>query len=275
VGADPARYFHVMALLRGLRRLDAGAFKYLVMGRQQLQKDIASHVDQLLVSGPSEATEIRHGFPELASLPTWDVPHPVDLSDLPAFELPAEASTFRAGRQFLVAGRIESRKNQLSVLEVADQFPNDKFVFAGLVNETDGRYAQAFKQLLARRSNCQWVGQLSWAQLLQAIAQADAVLSPSWFEVMSLINLFAHALGTPIIAAAHTYDTDLLGEGVARYLPEQDGDLHRALNSFPTTRREALSTTDMAARAAAFTAATWQGFDAWLRQIENGKETAA
>lgn len=266
VDADPDRYFHLMSLLRGVVRRNPLAFRYASLGRDQLLRDLAGVVDHLLVCGPSELTEIRQGFGTLAALPVSMVPHPVDLSagDVvagDAYHKPPPA------RHFFVAGRIESRKNQLSVLDVAASFPDDEFVFAGLVNETDQGYAKAFKLRLAQCPNCRWVGQLRLPALLQHIEQADAVLSPSWFEVMSLINLFAHALNTPVISACHTYDADLLGDQVVRYQPERKNALSEVLAEFSPLPRAAVTASQRHKRIAAFNAATWAGFDTWLQQI--------
>jgi glycosyltransferase involved in cell wall biosynthesis len=268
VGSDPAKYFHVMALLRGLRNMNVAALRYLLLGRQRLLKDTAAYVDELLVSGPSEARTIALAMPEFASKPTWNVPHPIDLHGAQLALDPAFARS--AGRSFLIAGRIESRKNQISVLEVASKFPQDQFIFAGLTNETDASYAEAFKQGLQQQPNCQWLGQLDMPRLLRAIADADAVLGPSWFEVMSLISLYAHALGTPVLSASHTYDADLLGPQTPRYSPEVPGDLERALRQLPSGLKPDLTADARRTRAEAFTAQTWQGFDAWLDHGQTG-----
>jgi glycosyltransferase involved in cell wall biosynthesis len=268
VGSDPEKYFHVMALLRGLRGMNVSALRYLLLGRRRLLRDAANCVDELLVSGPSEAEAIKRALPEFASKPTWNVPHPIDLHSAQLASEPVFPRV--AGRSFLIAGRIESRKNQISVLEIASGFPQDQFIFAGLTNETDASYAEAFKEGLQRHPNCHWLGQLDMPRLLRAIADADFVLSPSWFEVMSLISLFAHALGTPVISAAHTYDADLLGPQTPRYLPEIPGDLERALRQLAGDTKPELSADAQRTRADAFTARTWQGFDAWLEHDQAG-----
>lgn len=266
VGGEPASYFHAMAMLRGLLRRNRLTLTYLFKSRSRLLADTAALIDNLLVSGPSEEYEIRATMPSLSNVQAWHVPHPVDIDPLP--ELKLEAQKVRCGRLFFTGGRIESRKNQLAVLDVAKRFPEDEFVFAGLVNETDPAYASAFAKRLEASPNCRWVGQLDMSGLLSHIANADAVLSPSWFEVMSLINLFAFALGTPVISAAHTYDSDLLGPGVLRFLPERPNDLARVLNEFVPLPKKESNVIELQKRAAAFAADTWKGFDDWLRQVE-------
>ena len=265
VQRDPARYFHLMAMLRGTLRRDVLALDYFWRPRTRLLADIAALVEDLLVSGPSEAAELRARMPVFKNVPVYLVPHPIDLDPLPELDLHPRSD--RQGRVFLTAGRIESRKNALAVLAVAAQFPADRFTFAGAINESDQSYAAAFKKALRSAPNCEWVGQLDMPGLLSAIANADAVLSPSWFEVMSLINLFAHALGTPVISSIHTYDTDLLGAEVRRFVPEKGGDLARVLLAWHGSAQPKASIGELRCRASAFTAQTWAGFDQWVARL--------
>jgi hypothetical protein len=264
VGNNPAKYFYTMALLRGFRRMNPLAIKYFFLGHQRLIRDLAPMIDYLLVSGPSELAELQAEFPDLCNATIRIVPHPLTLPDVAVpNENPFESDKWQ--RHFFVGGRIESRKNQNSVLRVAGEVPDAEFIFAGQPNETDPKYCAEFHRLLAITPNCRWVGQLNMAALMQHLAYADAVVSPSWFEVMSLINLYAHALETPIISAKHTYDLDILHDGVTRYDPEAKGALLNALQAAAV--RNQCSTTTPPRRLQQFSASTWAGFDEFTRYI--------
>ncbi len=264
---DPARYFYAMAVMRGMTRRNLPALKYLLKNRQALGNDIGSMIDDLLVSGRSERAEILADSPALSVVPSWVVPHPLAAPDAP---IPA-GNPFKghAGRRhFLIAGRIESRKNQLSVLQVARLYPDDEFVFAGQPNETEPGYRKKFVSLLSMSPNCRQVGQLDFGALLQHIAFADAVISPSWFEVMSLINLYAFALDTPIIASRHTFDGDLIKEGVTRYDPADSCGLQSALSNF----RSGVAGSDRGQPGCSlkfkqFLEESWRGFDVYLKAL--------
>jgi glycosyltransferase involved in cell wall biosynthesis len=251
-----------MALLRGCRCRNLLAVEYLLLGRDRLLRDLAPLIDYLLVSGPSELAEIETEFPELRSASIRIVPHPVELS---AIDVP-NVNPYEEGkwlRHFFVGGRIESRKNQNAVLRIAAHVLDAEFVFAGQLNETDPTYCAEFRRLLSLAPNCRWLGQLSMAALLQHIAYADAVINPSWFEVMSLINLYAYTLGTPIISALHTFESDLLRDGVIRYDPELPHALEHAL--IGVGPRVKPTTATSSGRIAEFSALTWAGFDEFSR----------
>ena len=258
VDADPAKYLFATALLRGWRRGSPLAVKYLLLGRERLMKDLNPLIDELLVSGPSELASIEAEFPRLASAKMRIVPHPVEF---PAIAIPESSPYGNGSRHFFIGGRIESRKNQNSVLRVATQVPDAEFVFAGSCNESDPRYSAEFQRLLAISPNCRWVGQLSMGALLQYIACADAVLNPSWFEVMSLINLYAYALGTPVISCRHTFDPDLIPDGVLRYDLEEPDVLVKMLREFPARSQTNPRSAVESNRVKEFSASTWVGFD--------------
>jgi glycosyltransferase involved in cell wall biosynthesis len=254
-----------MALLRGLKRANPLAIKYLLLGRKRLLSDLAPLIDQLLVSGPSELAEIQAEFPALHPALTRIVPHPVDFGDS-EMEMSDPYKGGNWNRHFFIGGRIESRKNQNAVLRAASELPDAEFVFAGQLNETDPSYCAEFQGLLAANPNCRWVGQLTMPTLFQHLAYADAVVSPSWFEVMSLINLYGHALGTPIVSAMHTYDPDLLQKGVTRYDPEAPATLVEALRK--TCARDRTAWNACSGRLTDFSAFTWAGFDEFVQELK-------
>ena len=270
--ADPARYFQLMALLRSLRKGNLLDVKNGLRSQNRTLADIAKCVDDLLVSGPSEEVAIRAAIPAFDGVVAWHVPHPVDIALTPDVKL--KSGIGRLGRHFLVAGRIETRKNTLAVLEIASRFSEDRFVFAGAINETEPAYAKAFKAGLLDAPNCEWLGQLSLPSLLSAISNADAVLSPSWFEVMSLINLFAFALKTPVISSHHSYDMDLLGSNVVRFAPEKKGDLARVLGAWEVPDPCIKSIEALTTGASDFKAHIWSGFDQWLAHLEKSPRKA-
>lgn len=260
VGDDPAKYLFAMALFRSCRRCDLLAVRHMLHGWKGLINTLAPLIDELLVSGPSELAAIQAEFPGLCNAIVRVVPHPVDLPavDIPELNPYAES---RWSRHFFVAGRIESRKNQNAVLRIAARVPDSEFVFAGSPNENDPTYVAEFRRLLAAAPNCRWLGQLGMAALLQHIACADAVVSPSWFEVMSLINLYAYGLGTPVISGLHTFDTDLLPDGVIRYDPKYPATLVDVLVGSAARPGVDPMAAVASNRIKEFSASTWTGFD--------------
>jgi len=258
VRADPQRYLYTTSLLRRARARDPRTIEYLWRGPRETGTELARVIDDVLVSGESEAKELVRDFPELRAARTFRAPHPVDIE----YEGVPNENPYQRSPRFFVAGRIESRKNPVSVVRVAKAFPNAEFVFAGALNTAERAYGEEFLSLLARTPNCRWVKQLPLHALLQHIRDADAVISPSWFEVMSLINLYASALGTFVIGSAYTYDGDFIGDqGCARFDPSSRGSLPDTLASFMSSSRPARSPADLLSRLQSARERSWHGFD--------------
>jgi glycosyltransferase involved in cell wall biosynthesis len=260
LGKDPAKYLFATALFRCFGRWDVSAVMHMMLGRKRLICALVPLIDELLVSGPSELAAIHAEIPALCKTSARVIQHPVDFPVVEIPDLnPYDERQWR--RHFFVGGRIESRKNQNAVLRVAAQISDSEFVFAGIPNDSDPAYCAEFHQLLAAAPNCRWLGQLNMAALLQHIACADAVVSPSWFEVMSLINLYAYALGTPVISGLHTFDPDLVPDGVIRYDPEKPQALVDILASAAARPRVDPRAAAASNRVKEFSASTWAGFD--------------
>lgn len=261
-GYDVEKYVYTMALLRSCKRLDFRALRYGLHGRQKILGDLLPLIDYLLVSGPSELAEIRLVFPDLLHTKVFVVPHPVEM---PQHDL-TQCNPYKpinGCKHFIVAGRIESRKNQIAVIQIARQMPVAEFVFAGQLNKSDKRYCEEFDKLILATSNCRRVGQLDFNSLLQYLAYADAVICPSWFEVMSLINLYAYAMGTPIVSTPYTYDSDIIQSAIVRYDPAFPADLLGALNNIGI--RSGISMANAAKDLEEFSTFSWSGFDEFMR----------
>ena len=264
VAGDPERYFYMMAIARGLVRFDRLAIYYAMRSQKQLLLDTALLIDQILVSGPSEADSICQDLPMFCGANFFQVSHPIDFGGaLSKFQL----LPVKVGRRFLIAGRIESRKNPCAILDVAASFPDDEFIFAGLFNQNERNYTRMFEHKLSLQSNCYWVGQLDIHELISEIASANAVISPSWFEVMSLINLYSYALGTKVISSAYSYDGDVLGQYSCHFYPNKPVDLEYTIRNLDSTAKPEIKLNITINRAEEISKESWIGFDKWLTHI--------
>ncbi len=163
----------------------------------------------LVVSCPAEAEAITCdigpiGCPDSPSgVPVpWDtVAHPIDF--------PVGSWRPVAGR-VVVPGRIESRKNQLTALALARRFHDLEFLFVGALNRADRRYGARFVEQVEATPNASHVEHLPKDEFYPLLQTAQVVLSASWFEVTSLIELFCVANRIPLAVSHHSY---LSGDG--------------------------------------------------------------
>lgn len=208
-GGSPTRYEQLLwglhagsDLVRERRRPAIGSVR-----RSQQRLLASAHP---VVSCPAEAEAIAADVGPIGSpdVPLDVVAHPVDF--------PAGPRRSVAGR-VVVPGRIESRKNQLTALALAERFEELEFLFVGGLNRSDRRYGARFVERLAATPNATHIEHLPKDEFYPLLLTAQVVLSASWFEVTSLIELFSVANGIPLVVSQYSY---LTGDGpISRFDP--------------------------------------------------------
>ncbi len=95
-----------------------------------------------------------------------------------------------------------------------------------------GEQLDEYRRQAAGLDGVSFDGQISYADVLAAMASAAAVVIPSrWFEVFPRVVLEAFAVGTPVLAARRGVLADLVrdGENGLLFEPDDVADLARAI----------------------------------------------
>ena len=196
-GGRPDRYEALVDTAKAARTRDMGRFR-AAMGRSRAIATLIGRCE-LLVTSPAELAEIagRYGTPPRGA---WLLPHPV----APHMPAPAGSGTLR---YVLVPGRIEPRKNQLAALQtLAAMKLRDRgyeVVLAG-GRGSDAAYFTATIDF-ALASGIIYVSQLPKALFFPAVSGARLVVNASFFEVTSLIDLYAIENAIPLVTTIHGY----------------------------------------------------------------------
>ena len=103
-------------------------------------------------------------------------------------------------------GRIECRKNQLFILEVAENMPEYKFIFMGNVNQSDKSYVKSFFKKANKLKNVDILSALKEDDFNEFLASSNIVLTASWFEVTSLIELQVLRSGNKLVCNSLSYN---------------------------------------------------------------------
>ncbi len=113
----------------------------------------------------------------------------------------------------LCVGRIEARKNQLSIIEAVKQVRKNlnrdiKLVFVGVKSELKHHtYIKYFEQEVLENSWIHYLGYIPYSQMPAIYKFAKVCVSASWFETTGLTSLEAIFLGTNAVAAgARAYE---------------------------------------------------------------------
>jgi len=206
-GFDYLRYETLMGSLRAVRAGRVGQLaSYRPVGH--MARFILAHAANVIVSCPSEAKTIQDDFGPVAFRHAV-IPH--RLPEISAVAAPPPAAPF-----VLCAGRIEPRKNQLVLAELAARHPAMPVVFVGKKNAKHTRYLKKFDEICQAHANISWREQVTLPELLALIRSARIYVNVSWFEVFSLIDLMALLLNAPAILSIGSYLAELAGdEGVS------------------------------------------------------------
>lgn len=106
----------------------------------------------------------------------------------------------------LCVGRIEARKNQLSVIEAVKQMKLEEeiditLVFVGKKSDHHGVYVDKFDKKVAKHSWIEYVPYTPYEDMPGLYQHAKVCVSASWFETTGLTSLEALFMGTNVVAS--------------------------------------------------------------------------
>lgn len=195
-GGRPDRYEAMVDTAKAVRMRDIGRLR-VAIGRGRVIDGLIERCE-LLVTSTAELLEIsrRYGAPPRGA---WLLPHPVA----------AYVPTVGHGlpRYILVPGRIEPRKNQLAALQaLASMNMRERgyeVVLAGGTGSDTAYFRSSIDFALA--NGIIYVSQLPKSLFFPAVSGAALVINASFFEVTSLIDLYAIENRVPLVTTIHGY----------------------------------------------------------------------
>ena len=146
----------------------------------------------------------------------------------------------------LVCGRIEERKNQISIIHSLAE-SGIRLVFLGSINKNNKKFATAFLDLVSSFDNVEYVSGCPPHEVAKYYQRAKCHLSASWFEVSSLVDIEAYFSGCSVVSSKAGYSHEILPAPGFTTVSPHDGDslratVMRAINEFeaagPWTERE-------------------------------------
>lgn len=144
-------------------------------------------------------------------------------------ELTAFRSKHNLREPYIVeVARIESKKNQLAVIEALWDDPID-LVFVGAQSPYFAPdYAQRCREAASRRGRTHFLGWLPKSELPLAYAASAAHILPSWNELPGLSSLEAGACGTRVISTQYSAIREMLGGDAWTLDPYDHASIRRA-----------------------------------------------
>lgn len=195
-GGDVRRYEALVDIAKGAAQFD-GSRIVAAIGRDRVVRRLLDRCELLVVS-PAELTQIEQTF----GIPAHGaalLPHPVAAVAAPVGHLPF--------RYALIAGRIEPRKNQLAAIEalaaIGFKARGIETAVVGGAGSDAGYFHAVVDACLA--SGAFYVTHLPKQLFFPVVSSAAVVLNPSFFEVTSLIDLYAIQAEIPLVTTRYSY----------------------------------------------------------------------
>jgi len=185
------------------RRLLLTSLGHLGISYRRAISDILRSVDGIIYISEGEKNSVEHDFDVVSS--RYVVAHnAVELAERPDF-------IDWSSRKYdvVVVGRIEPRKNQLSVLQALGK-SGHKVCFIGSVNKNSDSYCDEFLKRVNESANFDYLGVMPHGETLKVVANSRMLLNTSYFEVNPLVDLEAALVRTQVITTKYSYTPESL-----------------------------------------------------------------
>ena len=124
----------------------------------------------------------------------------------------------------LSIGRIESRKNQISLIKALKD-DNIELTFVGKVNPNHKAYTKDFLKAVASRKNTTFIPGLSHKDVLSLAGKFKVHALVSWFEVLPLVDFEAAVAGCNIVTTKAGYSKDYFADNAYYVEPSSMEDI--------------------------------------------------
>jgi glycosyltransferase involved in cell wall biosynthesis len=186
-------------------QLRQALFQMLRKGMRRSQAEVLQGCRYVMVTTAKEARDIAE---EIAT---------VDKDRLTILRLGVETDTSKSEAlniprdiEIAIVSRIESRKNQLAVLDAVESL-GLVATFVGPTNPNHKAYVEQLRRRIAE-SKSTYIPGVPSHEVSGLLARSRVHVSASWFEVSSLVDLDAYLQGCRVVASRCGGTEELLGD---------------------------------------------------------------
>lgn len=187
--------------------------RYLIShSYQDMQKYILKNADVYLPNAMEEMVQIEKHL-EIA-VGTDDivvVPNAVDMAAINEALNNKEDKYSRYKDYLICVGRIDPRKNQLSLLEAIKE-TDYKLLLVGKCSNGQKKYYRKVMRTIEKMDNVEHIEFVDNSELYQIYKQCRVSVLPSWYETPGLVSLEAAAMGCSIVVSPKGTTHDYFGE---------------------------------------------------------------
>ncbi len=204
----------ILVKSRRYPQLRGALWKALRKGIRKAQMEVLEGCDRVLVLSDKENADIAIEITSIA---------PSRVVKLRNGFQPAVADAVQRDLEITVIARLESRKNQIAILE-ALEILGLKATFIGPPNPNHRRYCELFRAKIAS-SLSTYIPGVPAQDVASILARSRVHVAAGWFEVASLVDLEAYAQGCRVVASLCGGTREVLGDDAYYVDPGSSTDL--------------------------------------------------
>jgi glycosyltransferase involved in cell wall biosynthesis len=215
----------------------------IVLGLKNMHKVVLQLSDYVLVQTKLEVKDLEktYGVP----IKKWKLV--LNGVGEPFLDLGKSKNPFDFNDYVICVGRIEPRKNQLSIIEAMNRFRNEEgldtqLVLVGKLNIVNHfEYTARFKKLLKKYPWIHYLDKVPYENIPAYFHFAKVGVSASWFETTGLTSLDALFCGTNAVASGDRAK-EYLGDTASYCIPDNINSIKEAIKKEYYAPRPTLDT---------------------------------
>lgn len=199
------------------------------IGYTKMQKYVVDNVDYFLPNSEMEMDEFCKSF-GVEKDRYKVIPNAID-ADIARkqdeVEIPKEFEKYR--NAIICVGRIEPRKNQLSLVKALDK-SNYKLILVGAVSDNQKGYFNEIKEIMDRNPNFYYIPKIENSKLYQLYKVCKVSTLPSWLDTPGLVSLEAAAMGCNLAISSKGSTTEYFINMAEYCLPDDINGIRSAID---------------------------------------------
>ena len=199
------------------------------IGYTKMQKYVVDNVDYFLPNSEMEMDEFCKSF-GVEKDRYKVIPNAID-ADIARkqdeVEIPKEFEKYR--NAIISVGRIEPRKNQLSLVKAHDK-SNYKLILVGAVSDNQKGYFNEIKEIMDRNPNFYYIPKIENSKLYQLYKVCKVSTLPSWLDTPGLVSLEAAAMGCNLAISSKGSTTEYFINMAEYCLPDDINGIRSAID---------------------------------------------
>lgn len=189
------------------------------IGYTKMQNYVVNNVDFYLPNSEMEMNEFCKSF-GVEKKNYKVIPNAIDANIAKIQyknEIPKELEKYKDA--IICVGRIEPRKNQLSLVKALDG-SGYKLVLVGAVSDNQVNYFNEIKKILDRNTNFYYLPKVDNSELYQLYRVCKVSTLPSWLDTPGLVSLEAAAMGCNLAISSKGSTTEYFKNYAEYCLPD-------------------------------------------------------